>query len=117
MKIEYYTESNDEEMFQVAILPDVLLSITISYNKKRNNDDELGSLDICWNKDNGDGDSIFLRFHDVTYLIVNDKDKFVIKNRTDLRELYKFLTKTDTELFLKQFKAFDKVQSIEGDFK
>ena len=117
MKIEYYTESNQEKMFQVAILPDVLLSITISYNKKRNNGDELGSLDICWNKDNGESDSIFLRFHDVTYLIVNDKDKFVIKNRADLRELYKFLTKTDTELFLKQFKALDKVQSIEGDFK
>lgn len=115
MKIEYYTESNDEEIFQVAFLPDVLLSISISYN--RSNNDGIGSLDICWNKDNGDSDSIFLRFHNVTYLIVNEKDKFVIKNRADLCELYKFLTKTDTELFLKQFKAFDKVQSIEGDFK
>lgn len=117
MKIEYYTESNNEEMFQVAILPDVLLSISISCNTQRNNNDELGSLDICWNKDNGESDSIFLRFHDITYLVVNDKDKFVIKNKSDLRELYKFLTKTDTELFLKQFKALDKVQSIEGDFK
>lgn len=117
MKIEYYTESNDEEMFQVAILPDVLLSISVSYNKNRTNNDGIGSLDICWNKDNDDSDSIFLRFNNVTYLVVNEKEKFVIKNRADLYELYKFLTKTDTELFLKQFKAFDKVQSIEGDFK
>lgn len=116
MKIEYYTESNEDEMFQVAFLPDVLLSIAINYNKDRNNDG-LGSVDICWNKENGESDSIFLRFKNITYLVINDKDKFVIKNRADLCELYKFLTKTDTELFLKQFKAFDKVQSIEGDFK
>lgn len=117
MKIEYYTESNDEEMFQVAILPDVLLSINISYNKERTNSEGVGNIDICWNKENGESDSIFLRFHEVTYLVINDKDKFVIKTRADLWALYKFLTKTDTELFLKQFKAFDKVQSIEGDFK
>lgn len=117
MKIEYYTESNDEEMFQVAFLPDVLLSINITYNKERTNNDGIGNIDICWNKENGESDSIFFRFHNVTYLVINDKDKFVIKTRADLMELYKFLTKTDTELFLKQFKAFDKVQSIEGDFK
>jgi hypothetical protein len=116
MKIEYYTESKEDEMFQVAFLPDVLLSISINYNKDKNNDG-LGSVDICWNKENGESDSIFLRFNNITYLVINDKDKFVIKNRADLYELYKFLTKSDTELYLKQFKAFDKVQSIEGDFK
>ena len=119
MKIEYYIKNKEEEVFEVVHIPDYKpLSFNVTYNYPVNNNNNLiGSIEIRWYKKDDSPESIYINFYENAYMIVNDKDKFILKNKTDLFKLYKYFTNTDTDLFLKQFKSFDKVQSIEGDFK
>ena len=118
MKIEYYTKNKEAEVFEVVHIPEYNpLSLSVTYNPINNNNDFLGSIVIRWYKEDKSSEYCCINIYETTYMIVNDKDKFILKNKTDLFEFYKYFTNTDTALFLKQFKAFDKVQSIEGDFK
>ena len=119
MKIEYYIKNKEEEVFEVVHIPDYNpLSFNVTYNYPVNSNNNLiGSIEIRWYKKDDSPESIYINLFENAYMIVNDKDKFILKNKTDLFELYKYFTNTDTDLFLKQFKSFDKVQSIEGDFK
>lgn len=52
----------------------------------------------------------------VTYIEVNGKDKFVLRNRKDFIAFYKYLTNFDVDKFIKDFKAFEKEQNINEDF-
>ena len=119
MKIEYYTKNKEAEVFEVVNIPDYNpLSLNVTYsNPINNNNDFLGSIEIRWYKEDKSSEYVCINIYETTYMIVNDKDKFILKNKTDLFGLYKYFTNTDTDLFLKQFKTLDKVHSLEGDFK
>ena len=122
MKIEYYTKNKEAEIFEVLHIPDYNpLSLTVTYsnpnNSINNNNDFLGSIEIRWYNEDKSSENVYININETTYMIVNDKDKFILKNKTDLFELYKYFTNTDTDLFLKQFKTLDKVHSLERDFK
>ena len=52
----------------------------------------------------------------ITYIEVNGKDKFVLRNRKDFIAFYKYLTDFDVDKFIKDFKAFDKEENINEDF-
>lgn len=118
MKIEYYTDNKTEEIFNVIYIPcDSFFNVEVTYCKTDHQNNGIGSIELYWIKENKESDSVFLRFNLISYIIIDDKDKFIIKNREDLYELYKYFTKSDANLFLKKFKALDKVKSLEGDFK
>lgn len=117
MKIEYYTKNKEAEVFEVVHISDYNpLSLNVTYSNPINND-FLGSIEIRWYKEDKSSENFYINICEPTYMIVNDKDKFILKSKTDLFKFYKYFTNTDTDLFLKQFKTLDKVHSLEGDFK
>ena len=116
MELKIYYKTNDSEAFCKRILPDEMTSINfylndsggckIEYSYTLQNDGKKISRSDC------------LTFVDdgVTYVEVNRKDKFVLRNRKDFIAFYKYLTDFDLDKFIKDFKAFDKEQNINEDF-
>lgn len=117
MELKIYYKTNDGgEAFYKRTLPDEMTSINLYLN-----DSGGGQIEYLYPHPN-DGKKISrsdcLSFADdgVTYVEVNGKDKFVLRNRKDFIGFYKYLTDFDVDKFIKDFKAFDKEQTINEDF-
>lgn len=116
MELKIYYKTNDSEAFCKRILPDEMTSINfylndsggcqIEYSYTQQNDDK--KIPRC--------DCLSFANDGVTYIEVNGKDKFVLRNRKDFIAFYKYLTDFDLDKFIKDFKAFDKEQNITEDF-
>lgn len=116
MELKIYYKTKDSEAFCKRTLPDEITAINfylndsggcqIEYSYQQQNDGKKISRSDC------------LTFADdgVTYIEVNGKDKFVLRNRKDFIAFYKYLTNFDLNKFIKDFKAFDKEQNINEDF-
>lgn len=116
MELKIYYKTQDNEAFYKRTLPDEVHSINLFLN-----DSGGGQIEYLYPNPN-DGHKISrsdcLSFADdgVTYIEVNGKDKFVLRDRKDFIEFYKYLTDFDVDKFIKDFKAFDKEQNINEDF-
>lgn len=116
MELKIYYKTNDSESFCTRILPDEMTSINFYLN-----DSGGCQIEYSYTQQN-DGKKIprcdCLPFANdgVTYIEVNRKDKFVLRNRKDFIAFYKYLTDFDLDKFIKDFKAFDKEQNINKDF-
>lgn len=116
MELKIYYKTQDNEAFYKRTLPDEMTSINLFLN-----DAGGGQIEYLYPNPN-DGHKISrsdcLSFADdgVTYIEVNGKDKFVLRDRKDFIEFYKYLTDFDVDKFIKDFKAFDKEQNINEDF-
>lgn len=116
MELKIYYKTNDSEAFCKRILPDEVTSINMYLN-----DSGGGQIEYVYPHPN-DGKNISrsdcLSFVEsgVTYVEVNGKDKFVLRNRKDFMEFFKYLTDFDVDKFIKDFKAFEKEQNINEDF-
>ena len=116
MELKIYTKSDDSEYFTTKCLPDKIEAINlylstggggqIEYTYITNNKITTKSDCLCFD---GDG-------HCVSYILVNNKDKFVIRKRKDIIAFYKYLTDFDINKFIKEFKAFDKEHKLKEDF-
>lgn len=116
MELKIYYKTKDGEVFYKRTLPDEITSINMYLN-----DSGGGQIEYLYPHPN-DGKMISrsdcLSFADngVTYIEVNGKDKFVLRNRKDFIAFFKYLTDFDVDKFIKDFKAFDKEQNINEDF-
>ena len=70
-----------------------------------------------FNNNKIDLDNLNLNFEEINYVTVDDKDKFVIKTKDDVKNFYKYLTGFDVNLFIKEFGNLDRVNSVEKDFQ
>lgn len=116
MELKIYYKTQDCEAFCKRTLPDEMTSINfylnvsggcqIEYSYPQQNDGKKISRSDC----------LTFASDGVTYIEVNGKDKFVLRNRKDFIAFYKYLTNFDLNKFIKDFKAFDKEQNINEDF-
>lgn len=117
MVLKIYYKSEDSEAFYKRMLPDEFTSINLYLNTT----DSGGQIEFSYLFTN-EGKKIpkceCLNFAEdgATYIEVNGKDKFVLRNRKDFIAFYKYLTDFDIDKFIKDFKAFDKEQNINEDF-
>lgn len=115
MELKIYYKTEDSEAFYKRTFPDEITSINLYLS------DSGGQIEYLYPHPN-DGKKLTrsdcLSFADngVTYVEVNGKDKFVLRNRKDFIAFYKYLTDFDVDKFIKDFKAFDKEQNINEDF-
>ena len=127
MEIQCYTKDQTEISFSKFLIPDDLskVQVTLQLNERKTPSNLEGNICFTWDLDisnkNHWGDSIqtkseYLNFYEIAYVTVNNKDKFVIKKEQDVYNLYKFFTGIDIILYLKQFQAFDKTNTIKDDF-
>jgi hypothetical protein len=120
MKIICYIKDRNCDIYTTKYIPDDGVSISLYLNSDKN--DGIGSLDFCWNMGSNPTSirlctcSESITITQKAYLIVNDKDKFVICDKEDLMNFYKYLTDTDVTRFIKEFKSFEKEQKIKKDF-
>lgn len=116
MELKIYYKTKDGEAFYKRTIPDEITSINlylndsggcqIEYLYPHPNDGKKISISDCLSfVDNG-----------VTFIEVNGKDKFVLRNRKDFMAFFKYLTDFDVDKFIKDFKSFDKEQNINEDF-
>lgn len=116
MELKIYCKTKNSEAFYKRTLPDEIISINLYLN-----DTGGGQIEYLYPHPN-DGKKLTrsdcLSFDDdgVTYIEVNGKDKFVLRNRKDFIAFYKYLTDFDVDKFIKDFKAFDKEHNINDDF-
>lgn len=116
MELKIYYKTKDGEAFYKRTLPDEITSINLYLN-----DSGGAQIEYLYPHPN-DGKKISisdcLSFADdgVTYIEVNGKDKFVLRNRKDFMSFFKYLTDFDVDKFIKDFKSFDKEQNINEDF-
>lgn len=116
MELKIYCKTKNSETFYKRTLPDEIISINLYLNNTNG-----GQIEYVYPHPN-DGKNISrsdcLCFADdgVTYIEVNGKDKFVLRNRKDFIAFYKYLTDFDVDKFIKDFKAFDKEHNINDDF-
>lgn len=115
MELKIYYKTEDGESFYKRTLPDEMISINLYLNNTGG-----GQIEYLYPHPDGKKStrSDCLSFTDdgVTYVEVNGRDKFVLRNRKDFIAFYKYLTDFDIDKFIKDFKAFDKEQNINEDF-
>ena len=115
MELKIYYKTEDSEAFYKRTFPDEITSINLYLS------DSGGQIEYLYPHPN-DGkkmarsDCLSVADNGVTYIEVNGKDKFVLRNRKDFIAFYKYLTDFDVDKFIKDFKAFDKEQNINEDF-
>ena len=116
MELKIYYKTKDGEAFYKRIIPDEITSINMYLN-----DSGGGQIEYIYPQQN-DGkiisrsDCLSFVESGVTYVEVNGKDKFVLRNRKDFMAFFKYLTDFDVDKFIKDFKSFDKEQNINEDF-
>lgn len=118
MEIKLYMKEDDGCHFATKVIPDDVKTINLFVaNSKQNG---IGSLEFMWENDNPNAlcrtfsDNIY--FQGLTYIMINKKDKFVIKNKNDLIELYQHLSGDDVNTFVKEFKCIEKEHDMNKDF-
>lgn len=123
MKIKYYTKCKDgEEVFNVFDI-DTPLKYTLRLSDENALEHgRLGAIYILvcekgyYNNNKINLDNLNINFETITYITIDDKDKFIIKNKEDIKRFYKYLTDFDINLFLKEFENLDKIKEVEKDF-
>ena len=119
MLIKYYTrDTTGEETFAVKEIPDKIQSIMLEFYPKPSSN-HIGYMTFYWIfGDTVDCSSETISFtDDITYIEINGKDNFVIKNKNDLYTLYEYFTNTDVNKFIKKFKINERLQDAKSDFK
>lgn len=58
--------------------------------------------------------AIEFEYGDITYIKINDKDKFVIKTIEDVKKLYTYITGCDYDSFIADFNKEDKQNTIDN---
>lgn len=93
--------------------------LTLDDSAKTNND-SFGRINICYNIQNSslqctkEWNAIDFIFGDITYIKINDKDKFVIKTIEDVKKLYTYITGYDYDRFIADFNKEDKQNTIDN---
>lgn len=119
MLIKYYNrDTTGEETFAIKEIPDKIQSITLEFYPKTSNN-TIGYITFYWIIGNNvDSSSDTITFTDaITYVEINEKDSFVIKNKNDIYALYEYFTNTDITKFIKKFKINERMQDAKSDFK
>ena len=116
MELKIYYKTNDSEAFCKRILPDEVTSINMYLNDSGGAKIEYEYPQPNDGKKISRSDCLSFTHVGVTYIEVNGKDKFVLRNRKDFIAFYKYLTENDVDKFIKDFKAFEKEQNINEDF-
>lgn len=116
MELKIYYKTNDSEAFCKRILPDEVTSINMYLNDSGGAQIEYKYPQPNDGKKISRSDCLSFTNVGITYIEVNGKDKFVLRNRKDFIAFYKYLTDFDVDKFIKDFKAFEKEQNINEDF-
>ncbi len=118
MLIKYYKrDKTGEEQFGVKKIPDNLQDIDVEYYAKNSNN-TIGYITFYWLiGDNIDASSESIGFtDDINYIEVNEKDKFIIRNKNDIFKLFEYFTNINADSFIKQFKIEEKLKDAKSDF-
>ena len=125
MKIKLYNKcKNGEEYFNTFEIETPLKYVLrLEDIKTSEQSGRLGGIYILicnkgyFNNNKIDLDNLNLNFEEINYITVDDKDKFIIKTKDDVKNFYKYLTGFDVNLFIKEFGNLDRVNSVEKDFQ
>ena len=125
MKIKIYSKCrNGEEYFNnFEIETPLKYVMRLEDTKSSDQYGRLGSIYILicnkgyFNNSKIDLDNFNLNFEETNYVTVDEKDKFIIKTKDDVKNFYKYLTGFDVNLFIKEFENLDRVNSVEKDFQ
>lgn len=125
MKIKIYSKCrNGEEYFNnFEIETPLKYVLRLEDTKSFDQSGRLGSIYILicnkgyFNNSKIDLDNFNLNFEEINYVTVDEKDKFIIKTKDDVKNFYKYLTGFDVNLFIKEFENLDRVNSVEKDFQ
>lgn len=113
MEFKIYTKSKDCEQFTIKNISGDIIETSFYMNH------DCGQICFSYRgKDpmNFRSESLCFDRNSVTYVTVNDNEKFIIKNRKDMIHFYKFLTSFDLNKFIKDFKSFEKEHNMKEDF-
>lgn len=120
MKIVIYTESNDSITFTTKEIPSDVKNISLFIPKTPDSIGGLGQIQYEFDKPDENilcrrmSDNIY--FNAVTYLLVDDKDKFTIKDTNDVIKFYQYFSGQDITKFKKEFKCLEKKNELDKDF-
>lgn len=125
MKIKIYSKCrNGEEYFNnFEIETPLKYVLRLEDTKSSDQSGRLGSIYILicnkgyFNNSKIDLDNFNLNFEETNYVTVDEKDKFIVKTKDDVKNFYKYLTGFDVNLFIKEFENLDRVKSVEKDFQ
>lgn len=120
MIVKVYNEIENESTFSRYVIPKHVDRLDLTVRKDTYND-YIGELEIEWYVRKKDGGS--LEYNDTTirfgrskcYVSVDGK-KFVISNKSDMFELYRYLTSEDVGKFIKEFKLLEGEIAANKDF-
>lgn len=123
MVIRVYTEDDSSCEYKVYRLPQRIEVMNLDIEKDPQKNDRIGTIDMTWHSqkqaDNYDyeynNETIYFSSRK-SYVMVDDK-KFVLEDKNDLMELYKFLTGEDVNKFVKDFQSVEKEFSASKDFQ
>lgn len=123
MVIRVYTEDDSGCNYKVYRLPQRIETMNLDMEKDPNKNGRLGTIDVTWHSqkqsENYDyeyeNETIYFSAYK-TYVMVDDH-KFVLEDKNDLMELYKFLTGEDVNKFVKEFQSLEKEFSASKDFQ
>ena len=115
---------NGEEYFNTFDIETPLKYVLrLEDSKSTDQSGRLGGIYILicnkgyFNNSKIDLDNFNLNFEETNYVTVDEKDKFIIKTKDDVKNFYKYLTGFDVNLFIKEFENLDRVNSVEKDFQ
>lgn len=118
MIIQIYNEEQDGYNYRREVIPENVDSISLYISKT---DNLIGCIDISW-RNCGDKDKLF-RYGNFTitcsmktYIQIDKKHKFTIKDKNDLIKLYDFLSDDKVDKFIKDFRSIEKVNELNKDF-
>lgn len=123
MVIRVYTEDDSSCEYKVYRLPQRIEVMNLDIEKDPQKNDRIGTIDMTWHSqkqaDNYDyeynNETIYFSSRK-SYVMVDDH-KFVLEDKNDLMELYKFLTGEDVNKFIKDFQSVEKEFSASKDFQ
>ena len=123
MVIRVYTEDDNSCEYKVYRFPQRIEIMNLDIEKDPQKNGRLGTIDFTWHSqkqaDNYDyeynNETIYFSSRK-SYVMVDDQ-KFVLEDKNDLMELYKFLSGEDVNKFIKDFQSVEKEFSASKDFQ
>lgn len=123
MVIRLYTEDDTSSEYKVYRLPNRIEVINLEIEKDPNKNGRLGTIDFTWHSQKQTDNYDFEYNNETIYFSVNksyvmvDDQKFVLEDKNDLIELYKYLSGEDVNKFVKDFQSVEKEFSASKDFQ
>lgn len=120
MKIVIYTENNAAITFTTKEIPAEVKNVSLYLPKTQDSIGGLGQIQYEWDKPDEQvlcrrmSDSLY--FDAITYLLVDDKYKFTIKDTNDVIKFYQYFSGQDITKFKKEFKCLEKKNELDKDF-